>query len=265
MKRLGAWMALLLALGAPRLGVLAQSDADPAKDDLIVQARQHAVAFRRDLPNFVVNQKVTRTQQISPSKDWRADQMLETELTYAASKGEQIKVLKVDGRPTKESELGAVGGMTSIGEFGAALELVFASNPSFRAGEHDELRGRDAVIYDFIAKNVRQETKKSMSGKTEASRLVDFSGRLWIDAAAKRVVRLEWAVGSFPSGSPVNLQEHSIDYDWATIEDQKYLLPVRAELLIGLTTYKMHLRNVIEFVNYRKWEGKIRIVDSSRT
>jgi hypothetical protein len=60
MKSIAAWFTLLLMIGVPRIGALAQNKPGPtAKDELIEEARRHAHVFVSELPNFVVDQKIT--------------------------------------------------------------------------------------------------------------------------------------------------------------------------------------------------------------
>jgi hypothetical protein len=57
----------------------------------------------------------------------------------------------------------------------------------------------------------------------------------------------------------VTLSENAVEYDWITIGGERYLLPVRAELLLGVDSQRTYTRNVIEFTGYRKFEAKIKV------
>jgi len=260
MNTVAASMVLLLVFEA-RIAARPQSDSAPGKDNLIEQARQHARAFRSELPDFVVNQRISRHQQTSrdPGK-WIADKTLDTELSYDMKKGEQIKLLKVDGAPTTESYLGLPGGLTSAGEFGAMLGIILGpqSDATFKGGKHSAIRGEDAVIYDFKVKKVKRNLV--LAGLSREPQVVNYRGCIWIGAEAKRVLRIELSLDGAALGSQISQEDRTVDYDWVTIEGQKYLLPVRAVVLLGIA-YKVYLRNVIEYVNYHKWEGKIKLVD----
>ena len=59
----------------------------------------------------------------------------------------------------------------------------------------------------------------------------------------------------------MSLSENAVDYDWVTIGEQRYLLPVHAELLMGRDSTHVYTRNVIEFRNYHKFEGKLKVLD----
>ena len=57
----------------------------------------------------------------------------------------------------------------------------------------------------------------------------------------------------------MSLSENAVEYDWITIGGERYLLPVRAEVLLGMDDQKVYTRNVIEFSGYRKFEARIKV------
>jgi hypothetical protein len=74
------------------------------------------------------------------------------------------------------------------------------------------------------------------------------------------VLRIEQAQEGMPANFSVTLAENAIEYDWVKIADQSYLLPVRAEALLGRDRERYYTRNVTEFRNYRKFDTDIKIV-----
>jgi hypothetical protein len=186
---------------------------------------------------------------------------LEIELSYETTTGEQIKLLGVNGKAPTGS-YNDLRGTTSVGEFGSLLASIFVPQTEaiFKEGKHDNLRGRDTVIYDFRIK--KSNSPMTIRGRNSGQlTTVGYSGRIWIDSDTRRVLRIEASAEGIPQALVITLQESAIEYDWVRIEGEKYLLPVHAELLIGVDAQKVYWRNVIEFVNYHKWEGKIKIAD----
>ncbi len=253
--------------------VEARSSADPvdeeaiekaraealAKMPLIEQARRHALDYANELPNFIVTQKVTRYLQTPDSKDWQLQDTLDVELTYSAEKGEQFKLLRINGKSTLQS-YEALGGSTSTGEFGSSLASLFVphSKAEFTEAKKEILNGRATVIYDFVVKKANSNsmlTDKKSGQKTIAG----YRGSIWIDTATKQVLRLEASNEGMPANFPISLSENAVEYEWITIDGERYLLPVRAELILGLDREKIYTRNVIEFRNYQKFGAKIKI------
>src|SRR5262249_32364214 len=204
-----------------------------AKLPLIEQARYYALDFARELPNFVVNQVVTRYVEHSASRNWQLQDKLEIELTFQTDKGEQFKMLTIDGKPTTATYDSLVGS-TSTGEFGSILAALFLpkSNANFKEVKRDNLHGRDTVVYDFKVPRVSSNSRitDKNSGK---SVIAGYSGSVWIDVETKRVLRIEESNDDIPAGFPITLSENAVDYDWVTIGGERYLLPVHAELLMG--------------------------------
>ena len=226
---------------------------------LIEQARRHAFEFADELPNFIVTQVVTRYHEAPGDRDWRLEDKLEIELTYRVDKGEEFKLLRVDGRPAKQTYQ-EIGGSTSTGEFGSMLGALFMpqSKSEFKEIKRENFRGRPTVVYDFKVR--RANSTSSISDKASGRTVVaGYSGSVWIDTDSKRVLRIESANEDIPAGFPVTLSENAVEYDWVAIGEEKYLLPVRAEVLLGWDSRKSYTKNVIEFKDYRKFEGRIKI------
>ena len=226
---------------------------------MLEQARIHALQFAEELPNFIVTQTVTRYLQSPDTRDWELQDKLEVELTYQVEKGEVFKLLRVNGAPARQS-YEELGGSTSTGEFGSILAGLFwpQAKAEFKEVKRETFRGRATVVYDFKvrrANSTTQLTDKNSGQKTMAG----YSGSVWIDTECKCVLRFEDSADEIPAGFPVSLSENAIEYDWATIAGQRHLLPIRAEVLLGRDSKKVYTRNVIEFRDYRKFEGKIKV------
>ena len=230
-----------------------------AKLPILEQARRHALEFTEELPNFIVTQIVTRYVRTPESKDWKLEDKLEIELSYRTGKGEELKLLLVNGKPTVQSYT-EVGGSTSTGEFGSILAALFVpqSRAEFKEVKRETFHGRPTVVYDFKVKRVNSNSSISdrISGK---SMVAGYSGSVWIDTESQRTLRIEESHDEIPAGFPVSLAENAVEYDWIPIAGVRYLLPVRAEVLLGQDDKKVYTRNVIEFSGYRKFEAKIKV------
>jgi hypothetical protein len=247
-------------------------------DSLIEETRRHARAYIRELPNFVVKQQITcKVRSPQTQGKWQTQTTLEIEMTYENPRtspnerewtyeqvtGESKKLIKVDGKATTKS-LRDLSVMTSAGEFGAVLMIPFSRDGAiFKEDKHETLRGRDTVTYDFTATRRSVVVDPKRPG-TQPWVVAKSSGRVWIDPDTKRVMRIESSQEGMPPEKQLTLWEITVDYDWVTIEDHKYLLPIHAEVLAGFDAQKTYGWNVIEFINYHKWEGKIKIVPDSR-
>jgi hypothetical protein len=235
-----------------------------ARMPLIEQARYKALDFAGELPNFVVTQAVTRSIQHPGTRDWRLQDRLEVQLTYRADKGEEYRLISVDGKPARES-YDQLGGSTSAGEFGSFLASLFAppSKAQFREVKHENFRGRDTVVYDFTVRKVNS-TVQITAKEQGRSIITGYRGSLWVDTETKQVLRVESSSFDIEPGFPITLAENSVEYDWVTIAGERYLLPVRAEVLLGRDRDRYYSRNLIEFRNYHKYEGDVKMIPDSK-
>jgi hypothetical protein len=231
-----------------------------ARMPLIEQARYKALDFAADLPNFVVTQLVTRSVQQPGVRDWRIQDRLNVQLTYRADKGEEYKLVSIDGKPARQS-YDQLGGSTSAGEFGSFLASLFApsSRAQFVEVKRDNFRNRDTIIYDFTVKKVNS-TVQITDKDQNRSIITGYKGSLWIDAETKQVLRVESTSFDIAPGFPITLAENSVEYDWCTIAGERYLLPVRAEVLLGRDRDRFYSKNIIEFRDYHKYEGDVRLI-----
>ena len=244
-------------------------DSDPstkakkiAAMPFIEQARYYALGYVQELPNFIVNQRVLRYTR-DPGGQWRARDTLEMEVTYEASKGETYKLKSVNGRPASKS-YDNVGGASSTGEFGTVLVALFRpdAKTEFKQGPNDRIDGRSATIYDFriLTRNSTYQVTETRSNQSVIS---GYKGSIWIDQETKRVLRVEQAADDIPANFPITVSESAVDYGWFEINGEKFLLPKRAELIIGSDKDRLYSRNVLEFTNYRRFDTDIKIgVDS---
>jgi hypothetical protein len=233
---------------------------DVTKLPLLDQARYHAAEFINDLPNFVVTQVVTRSVRTPGKKDWRRQDKLEIEVSYRAKTGEQFKLVRYNDKPTQIT-YDQLKGATSTGEFGAILSAVFSpqSQAEFKEIRREIFHGHQTVIYNF-------SVNKAFSGNTitdvNSGRAVTtaYSGSIWIDAESGRVLRIKQIAEDIQPGFPITLAERAVEYDWITIDGQRYLLPIYAEVILGNDLKQYYLRNVIELRNYHMFNTDLKIL-----
>lgn len=226
---------------------------------LVEQARRYALQYAGELPNFIVTQTVKRFVQSPDVKDWKVEDTLEIELTYREETGEQFKLLRINGKPARQS-YDELDGSTSTGEFGSLLAAIFLpqSKTEFKQVKEESFNNRPTVVYDYKVK--KGNTVSSITDKNSGQKtLAGFSGTIWIDKETARVLRVEAAHEGMPAGFPITLSENAVEFDWINIAGERYLLPVRAEVIMGRDRDRFYTRNVIEFKDYKKFEAKIKV------
>lgn len=231
-----------------------------AKLPLIEQARYHAYKFLDELPNFIVTQLVTRSVQTPEQKDWQKRDKLEIELTYQIKKGEQFKLLKLNDKPTSMTYEN-IGGATSSGEFGTMLAGLFAeqSQAVFKEVRKETYKGRPTVLFEFRVK--KANSNNVITDKTSGRSITTaYSGTIWVDVETARVLRIEQSAEDFQRGFPITLAESAVEYEWLKVGEQKFFLPVSAEVLLGSDINRTYSRNVIELKNYKVFDTDFKMI-----
>ena len=84
-----------------------------------------------------------------------------------------------------------------------------------------------------------------------------YKGSVWLDKQSAHALRIEMQAKDVPKEFPLVSTESAVDYDYITLgTPEKFLLPVRAEILSCNRGSNECERNVIEFRNYHKFEGE---------
>ncbi|MBI4469340.1 MAG: hypothetical protein HY650_08480 [Acidobacteria bacterium] len=223
------------------------------------QVRHHALAYGQELPNFLVKQEVKRYLDPTGTRSWRLQDSLFIDLSYRVDRGETFKLLSVNGGPPLTS-YEEIGGSTSTGEFGSMLISIFApeSRTSFVERRLDKRDGRNVRVYSYTV--LQEHSRHQITDKNANQTIVaGYHGELWIDERTKRVLRIETIADSIPPSFSINLAESTIEYDWVKISDRWFLLPVRAEVILGRGRERYYTRNVIDFRLYRKFEARLEV------
>jgi hypothetical protein len=232
--------------------------------DLLEKSRAATLAAAEAMPDFVVRELVTRSNALGKTRNWRVLDHLSIAVSYRANQGEDYRLLAVNGQPStaKFSSDGLLGGSISTGEYVSALRQVFAPEhqASFRATDTDTLRGRRTIVYEYV---VRQQFSKMTLSIRRRAVTTGHRGRVWIDRETERVLRLEQVATEIPPDFDITEFNSLIDYDWVTIAERQYLLPVQSDVM---ATYRAggqvyQDRHEIRFRNYQKFGSEVKLIE----
>jgi hypothetical protein len=97
----------------------------------------------------------------------------------------------------------------------------------------------------------------------EATANVGSRGRVWVDRETNRVLRFEQIATEIPGDFPITAASSVIDYDWVTINENKYLLPTHSEILLTSVNgnRSQQSRNEIRFRGYQKFGAELKVID----
>lgn len=256
---------------------------EPEARDVLERTRKATLAAAAAMPDFVVRQLIARYQARGTTHSWEPLDHLTVAVSYRESTGgEQYKLLAVNGVPEANAAqerytYKQAGGATTTGEFASLLVKIFSekTGTEFAFADTDTLRGRRAFVYEFKIK--REAADEGITYNDERTVTTGLSGRAWVDVEEARVLRLELTYTEIEPDFPVKSLEKRVDYDWVTIAERKYLLPVSAESVFttsALVTYydprregrvtdmqTFQNRNEIRFRNYQRFGAKVEIIE----
>lgn len=237
---------------------LFEAPPPPTADEqsrVLEKVRAIALQYTSSLPDFLATETVRRYVDNKLSQVWKPTDTLKLDVAYS-DKGERYKMLEIDGRPTNKS-LKEVGGFTSNGEFGSLLKWIFMPQSATRfQWEHwTNLRGRPTYVFSY-----RIDKANSHYGMNWRMFLKHYSGNfaqkgvVYVDRETNQVMRFSAEADQIPGDWPIVRTPEVLDYDYAMIGGRSFLLPVRVDTRVVLKGQQS--RNVVEFVNYRKFSGE---------
>jgi hypothetical protein len=238
-------------------------------DALLAKTRQNTLAALDDMPDFVVKQQIQRSIAYAGTGTYTPQDNLIVAVSYRSTGEEDYRLLMINGimqtNTQSKQSYEEAGGTSSTGEFVTMLATIFKtdSDTKFEPVETDIVRGRKTVVFDFATKPELADQRLTCKVLTERSTLTGIKGKVWIDTQIGRVLKIESEATDIPSDFPCPTAKRNIDYDWVTISDQKYLLPLLSDVRLTVRdrgkTYET--RNVIRFKNYQKYGSEVVIRD----
>jgi hypothetical protein len=217
---------------------------------IIDQTREYALNYTKQLPNFICVQ-VTR-RDVDPTgsgNNWYHSDTITARLSYNGV--ENYEVILHNNQPVTNANMRQFGGTSSEGEFASMLKEIFwpESHTEFTWDHWGKLRGRKTYVFGY---DVQQEFSHYRV-EAEGAQSIEpaYRGLVYIDEDTKMVVKIVMTPYNMPSTFPVHDITSSLDYDFETIGDQQYMLPLKSVLTSKLS--RQMTKNDIEFRLYRKF------------
>src|SRR6201988_2614844 len=240
-------------------------------DELLQRTRNVTLMAANVMPDFIVKQIIKRSVAYGTTTNWIPQDNLTIAVGYRANAGEEYKLLTVNGMPAAaEAQEGKdyskyVKGATSSGvEYISALADIFKpeSKTEFRMVDTDVVLSKRTVVYEYVVK--RESSQLTLGvGDTGDRAVVGSRGRMWIDRELDRVARFEQIATEIPAEFPITAASSLIYYDWVAINERKYLLPIRSEILMTTRQpqFTLQSRNDVRFRGYQKFGAELKVVD----
>ena len=229
---------------------------DSIKQEQILDLmKQYALSYTQGLPNFVCVEVTRKFVDPNAGDHFRSIGTILAKVSYNEG-AEHYNVYSVNGKledTTMENVRG--GGAVSTGEFGSLMREIFEprSQAEFNWDHWATLRGhRMAVFNYFIDSGHSQWSISYGADKTDEQRIITaYKGLVYADPNTGEIDRIKFVAVDIPRSFPVTATTETLDYDLVEISDQKFVVPLRAQLLMNAG--RENAKNEIEFRNYRKF------------
>jgi hypothetical protein len=224
--------------------------------EIIEKARAIALQYTAALPNFLCTQSIRRFNDSKGAENWKQSDSLKLDVGYS-EKGERYRVVEINGHPATRS-FQSLGGFSSNGEFGTLQKWIFdpESRTDFRFERWTNLRGLMAYVFAYNIEQPRSHYE--VNWNTFAHRYhmtTGMSGVVYIDRETFRVLRFTHGAVGLPGNWPITGTPAVIDYAFAEVGGQQFLLPKRVDSRVLLKGGAQD-RNLAEFTNYRKFASE---------
>lgn len=222
---------------------------------IISEAREYALSYSKNLPNFICTQVTRRYIDPSGLEFWQQQDTITAKLSYFEQK-EDYKVVMVNNRVT-DMKYDQVGGATSSGEFGSLMKELFdpGTEASFNWERWGKLRGR--IVHVFAYKVAQPRSQWHINYDKRLDIIAGYTGLIYVDRDSPMIHRVTLQAEDIPVSFPIQQASTILDYDIADISGNSFVLPLRAE--IRMREGKMLIRNDVEFRMYRKFGAEATI------
>ena len=143
-------LAVIAICFASALVAAAQNNLSPSEQPQIIEkAREVALGYTANLPNFICTETIRRSQLPRRSQTWKLRDTIAVDVAFS-DHGERYNLLTINGKPTRKS-LKETGGLQSDSEFGTILKWIFhpESQTKFQSGRTTDIRGRPTLVFSY--------------------------------------------------------------------------------------------------------------------
>ncbi len=248
----------------PAPKVYKQPDPPPYEEqqNLIREIREYALNYTKSLPDFVCLQVTNRYVDPRGVGSWGnpADKIA-AKLSYAEQK-ESYEVITRNGvMVPKGTDIHSktLGGTTSSGEFGSMLRYIFepSSDAEFHWDHWARLRDHVTYVFNYTVDQAHSQWG-IQDGETNREVVPGYTGLIYVDYETRKIVKLTFKSVNIPADFPIQLAEEELDYAYADISGQKFLLPLSATVYLNRGIYKS--KNETDFRSYHKYSASSDIV-----
>ena len=258
--------ALVAALGEQNSTrfVASQNQATPPTqsylDAMLDRARERVLAFTNSLMNFRCTELTDRFVDARGDGKWIHRDTITEALEYEDHEEHRSTVSRVE-HSGDDHERGLINARMA-GEFGPALKIIFAtsSHTEFQWKETDTYNGGTVQVFSYRVDPKSAAYTLRLSGTDLA--MVGQHGLLYIDDATRDVRRVTNIADGIPHDFAIRASAVAIDYDYVSINNHDYFVPIHEEFRLKFGTHTGVLQ-LIQFKEYRRFASQIKVISDA--
>jgi hypothetical protein len=219
-------------------------------------ARDYALNYTKRLPDFICTQVTRRFVDPSGLEFFQRQDVITARLSYFEQK-EKYEVFLVNGRMTNDvASFEQLGGATSSGEFGSMMKEIFdpKTEATFEWSRWATLRGKRMHVYRYRVR--KDKSQWLVSWQRQAEVMPAYAGDIFVDNDTNLIMRIVLDA-EMPADFPIQQAKTILDYDYTSISEQQYVLPLKAE--VRMREGRVLVKNEVEFRMYRKFGAEATI------
>jgi len=229
---------------------------------ILEDVREYALNYSRSLPDFICTQVTRRFLAPPPGTKyggpaggdprWYAQDTLQIRLSFFQQK-EQYTVVLI-GSQLVNQDYQKVGGAKSFGEFGSMMQQIFepATETHFEWDHWGTLRGQRVMAFNYHVRLDRSQYHLVVDDKLKI--IAAYHGLVEVDPKTHAVLRITAEAENVPADFPLKEAKDVLDYDYTELSGQKFLLPLKAQVMMKGTEVWSRLDE--EFRVYRKYSAE---------
>jgi len=263
-KTLTALAALVTqsaALAPPPKVVAAAKPAGPPeptdaeKKRVLEDTREWALNYVKSLPDFVCLEVTIRSvdmhYQPGTEGSYSPQDKVQEKLTFFDHK-EKYELFMHNDTAVVNKATDSLGGARSTGEWASLLGEIFepSSHTDFYWLAWKSVRGKKSYEYHYVVE--RQYSQETISHGEQQKIIAGFHGSVFVEEGTNAVLRVT-VTPDIPPDFPVQDVDQIVDYDYQNVGDQKFLLPLKSEVL--MRDGHVGSKNDIQWRGYQKYSA----------
>ena len=219
---------------------------------IIEEARQYAIEYSQKLPNFFCYEREQRwaaPARTAANPSWQTQDSIIKRVTYYQQKEEE-KVLQHNNTYTT-ADMKSLGGSQSVGDFGNMLRGIFdpATAAVFEWSHYSRAASQLLMTFNYRVPLERSQYRLEVENRGIRTA---YHGWVKLDAKSHAVLSISVEAENIPADFPLRSASDTVDYGMQTISDQKFLLPIEAD--VYMSDGDQLTKNVKQFMSYRKYD-----------